>query len=276
MESSPHNTDDTLQPVRRCPAVRILPAGPSVTHETVSVVVEQPLTITIDEVGAYTLMCTPTHLPALAVGFAFSEGIITSARDIDILYHCDDDPSAIRLRLGRVPEALPERNLIVSSACGLCGNVAVEALIAALPPVGRTLTVPAACLHRVLAAMRARQQLFAQTGGTHAAALFTAEGEIIAFAEDIGRHNALDKCLGQCLLAARPTAGCGALLSGRASLEMAVKAARAGIEVVGAVSAPSSLAIDAAAQCGITLCGFVRDDRLTAFTHPHRIAEAGE
>ncbi|MHB9134526.1 MAG: formate dehydrogenase accessory sulfurtransferase FdhD [Armatimonadota bacterium] len=265
------DSEGALQPVQSCQAVRITATG--AVHEECLVVVEQPLTITIDGVGAYTLMCTPTHLPALAIGFAFSEGIITSARDIDLLYHCEDDPTAVRMRLGRVPEVLPERNLIVSSSCGMCGNVAVDALIAALPAVEHTLAVPASCVHQVQAEMRTRQQLFAQTGGTHAAAIFTPWGQIIAFAEDIGRHNALDKCLGQCLLTGQPTAGCGALLSGRASLEMVVKAARAGIEIVAAVSAPSSLAVDAAAHCGITLCGFVRENRLTAFTHPARITQ---
>jgi FdhD protein len=121
--------------------------------------------------------------------------------------------------------------------------------------------------------MRRRQQIFAQTGGTHAAAIFNRQGNVVAFAEDIGRHNALDKCIGQCLLAGEPTAGCGAALSGRLSLEMVVKAARAGIEIIAAVSAPSSLAVDAATHCGITLCGFVREDRLTAFSHPARITQ---
>ena len=241
--------------------------------EDCPVVVEQSLTITIDGVGAFTLMCMPSQTVALAVGFAFTEGIITAARDIDLLYHCEDDPTAIRIRLGRVPEALPERNLIVSSSCGMCGNVAIDALLASLPRVEHRLAVPATTLGTVQAEMRRRQRIFTHTGGTHAAAIFTPAGEIVAFAEDIGRHNALDKCIGQCLLADRPTAGCGAALSGRVSLEMFVKAARAGIELLGAVSAPSSLAIDAAMSCDITLCGFVREDRLTVFSHTERIVD---
>ena len=122
--------------------------------------------------------------------------------------------------------------------------------------------------------MRRHQQLFASSGGTHAAAIFTRDGDIFSVAEDIGRHNALDKCIGQCLLMERPTVGCGVALSGRVSLEMVVKAARAGIEIISAVSAPSSMAIDEALRSQITLCGFVREFRLTEFSHPFRIVEA--
>ena len=262
-----------ISPVRQCRAVRIAAADLSTVHEDCRVVIEQPLTITIDGVGEYTLMCTPTHTAALAVGFAFSEGLIGSLRDIDVLYHCEDDPGAVRLQLGRVPENTPQRNMIVASSCGLCGCVDVEGLLASLPCVGQALTVSATLLLALQAEMRRRQAIFAQTGGTHAAAIFTADGEIVAFAEDIGRHNALDKCIGQCLLTERPTAGCGAVLSGRVSLEMVAKAARAGIELIAAVSAPSSLAIDAAVCCGITLCGFLREDRLTVFANQARLTD---
>ena len=268
-----HSSDESSAPAafRQQQATRVSTQSHTAVAEECGVVVEQPLTITIDGVGAYTVMCTPTDLTALAIGFAFSEGIITSTRDIDLLYQCEDDDSAIRMRLGKAPGARSERNLIVSSACGMCGSMAIEALLEALPAVPQTLTLEAAVILRAQAAMRRHQQIFAQTGGPHAAAIFTAGGEILACAEDIGRHNALDKCLGKCLLTQQPMSGCGAVLSGRASLEMIVKAARAGLEVVAAVSAPSTLAIDAAAHCGITLCGFVREDRLTAFSHPSRI-----
>ncbi|MHB0934824.1 MAG: formate dehydrogenase accessory sulfurtransferase FdhD [Armatimonadota bacterium] len=258
-------------PISHCHALRLSGAELSPVPEDCRVVVEQPLTITVDDVGEYTLMCTPTHTVALAVGFAFSEGLIGGLRDIDLLYHCEDDPGAVRLRLGRAPERTPQRNMVVASSCGLCGCVDVEAVLATLPRVGEGLIVPAATLLTIQAEMRRRQQLFAQTGGTHAAAVFTAEGEIAAFAEDLGRHNALDKCIGLCLLTERPLAGHGVVLSGRVSLEMVTKAARAGLELIAAVSAPSSLAVDAAEQSGITLCGFLREDRLTVFTHPMRI-----
>jgi len=257
--------------IREYRAVRMAGEDFAAVAEDCRVVVEQPLTITVDGVGEYTLMCTPAHTAALAVGFVFSEGLIGSLRDIDVLYHCEDDPGAVRLRLGRAPETKPARNMVVASSCGLCGCMDVAAMLASLPRVGRELIVPASLLLAAQAEMHRRQHIFRQTGGTHAAAVFTAEGEIVAFAEDLGRHNALDKCIGQCLLTERPTAGLGAVLSGRVSLELITKAARAGLELLAAVSAPSSLAIEAATECGITLCGFVREDRLTVFANPRRV-----
>jgi len=143
--------------------------------------------------------------------------------------------------------------------------------IAALPSVGDSLRVDAGLLHSVYAALRKRQSLFGACGGTHAAALFDEKGTIISSAEDTGRHNALDKAIGKCLLAGVETAGRGAALTSRLSLEMVSKCARAGIELITAVSAPTSMAIDVALTCGITLCAFVRETRATVFTHPARV-----
>ena len=119
--------------------------------------------------------------------------------------------------------------------------------------------------------MRAGQKIFEQTGGSHAAAIFNSTGEIVAVAEDLGRHNALDKAIGSVLLERGSVQGCGVVLSSRLSLEMVLKAVRAGLEVMLAVSAPTSLAIDVAQQFGVTLCGFVRAERATVYTHPDRI-----
>jgi FdhD protein len=124
--------------------------------------------------------------------------------------------------------------------------------------------------------MHARQRFFARTGGTHAAGIFKADGEMLAIGEDIGRHNAFDKAMGQCLLRGVSTAGHAAVLSGRVSVELVAKAARAGLELVAAISAPSSLAIELAERCRITLCGFVRENRATAYAQPHRIAAAAQ
>jgi FdhD protein len=120
--------------------------------------------------------------------------------------------------------------------------------------------------------MRSGQVLFDRTGATHAAAIFSHRGDLLAIAEDIGRHNALDKAIGKCLLGNIDTSGCAVCLSGRVSFELAAKSARAGIELIAAVSAPSSLAVRVAEACNITLCGFVRGEKATIYTHPRRIS----
>ena len=121
--------------------------------------------------------------------------------------------------------------------------------------------------------MREQQGIFERTGGSHAAAIFNTAGEVVAVAEDLGRHNALDKAIGLALLQHGSVAGYGAVLSSRLSLEMVVKAVRTDLEIVLAVSAPTSLAVDVAQHFGVTLCGFVRDKRATISSHPHRIIE---
>lgn len=238
-------------------------------------VAEDAVTIAVEGGADFRLMCTPHDLLALGVGFAFCEGIIAGMEELLSAVHCEDDPRVVRLHV-RHPEraGLSERNLPVVSSCGMCGARAEpHELLDDLPRVTGTLKLPAALLLTMTRQMRARQVVFSATGGAHAAAIFTADGDLVAFAEDIGRHSALDKALGHCLLARRPTAGLGAVLSGRISFELVAKAARAGLEIVAGVSAPSSLAVHAAEHWDITLCGFVRDDRLTAYTHPRRITE---
>ena len=263
-------SNEALRAVR---PLRLSTSGAPPERESAQVVAEDVLVIDIKDVGCYSVLCTPGDSRALAVGFAFAEGIISSLADISILQHCDDDPGVIRMHLADPTRAeAPQRNLIVTSSCGMCGNPsATKALLSGGRTVGESLRVPPALLLDVIEQMRMHQQLFSQTGGSHAAALFSAEGEIIAFSEDIGRHNALDKAIGKCLLAGTPIVGCGVALSGRVSYELVAKSARAGVELIAAVSAPSSLAIETAQSCHITLCGFVREDRATVYTHPQRI-----
>jgi FdhD protein len=133
--------------------------------------------------------------------------------------------------------------------------------------------LPAGVLGDVAEQMSARQDLFSRTGGTHAAAIFSTGGQIVAFGEDIGRHSSVDKAIPRCLLNEDSLEQRGLMLSGRVSLELVAKAARAGIELMGAISAPTSLAIQAAERCNITLCGFVRGRRATVYTHPRRIRD---
>lgn len=234
---------------------------------------EALVTIQVEEVGNYAILCTPTELEALAVGFAFGEGLLRTRDDVRDL-RCQPAEHLVALRLDAPESTVPQRQLIVTSACGLCGRRNVEQLMAVSERVGDTLRLPPSTLRAVVQQMAQRQRLFQRTGGTHAAAVFTPAGEIVALAEDIGRHNALDKALGQCLLRNQPVAGLAAALSGRVSLELVAKAARAGLEVIAAVSAPSALAIRLAARAGITLCGFVRGQRATIYTHPHRVVTA--
>lgn len=241
--------------------------------EEVHVVEEAPVTIDVEGIESYTALCTPAEARALAVGFLFSEGVIDRMEDIAVLKECEDDPLTIRVRLkGAVPRIDdPGRNLVITSSCGACGSESLKSRIEALPRAGDSLTIKAELLPSVFDGLRSRQRLFQSCGATHAAAVFDARGEIVSFAEDVGRHNALDKAIGKCLIAAAPTQGRGAAVTSRLSLEMVAKCARAGIELIAAVSAPTSLAIDVARNCNITLCAFVRETRATVFTHPGRV-----
>lgn len=220
---------------------------------------EARVTLNVVDVAVYTIMCTPMDLEPLALGFLHAAGMIQDADAIESIALSDAQPYLLDIRF-RNPGtfAAPSRHI-------------AEPLLGALPPVESTLRVPRSRLPDMVQALRDHQRIYPQSGGTHAAAVFDAEGNVVAFAEDVGRHNALDKAVGTCLLAHRATAGCSVAMSGRVSLEMVMKCARAKIQLISAVSAPTSLAVEAADQWGITLCGIVRDDRATVFTHPERI-----
>ncbi len=241
--------------------------------EDVRVVRETRLTIDVDQADSYTLLCTPTDGLDLAVGFLLTEGIIDGMDDLVSLRPCQDDREVVRVRLRnqRLAAGDSGRNLLIVSSCGACGIEELDTKIDSLPRVGDTLRVTPALLRATAASLRDHQPLFAACGGTHAAAIFDATGRVLSSAEDAGRHNALDKAIGKCLRAGIPTAGCGVLLSGRVSLEMVGKSARAGLELIAAVSATTSLGVDVAERCGITLCAFVRETRATVFTHPRRL-----
>jgi FdhD protein len=244
-----------------------------VVEESVGVALEAAVSIDVEGVETYTLLCTPDDTRALAAGFLLSEGVIDDLGEVTHLAPCEDDPSVVRVRLkGSVPRIQDEsRNLLIVSSCGLCGAASLEQKLSAMPRVAETLRLRSRALPLASERLRERQTLFRSCGGTHAAAIFTAGGEILASAEDVGRHNALDKAIGRCLLEDRSPAGCGAVLSGRVSLEMVGKCARAGIELISAISAPTTLAIEVAERCGITLCAFVRETRATVFSHPSRV-----
>ncbi|OIQ94642.1 protein FdhD [mine drainage metagenome] len=284
--------------MRQVGAMRVPAAGQPAVEDRCWLLEEQALFIEVAEVGLYTLMWTRTDIAAaagflpdigvlgdvpepdalaLSIGFLLTEGMIACLDDIAELAVCPEAHEVVRVRLVRPAQVRTNRQGgFVASSCGACGPVGgVADLRAGLIPVGDALRIEPRQLQQLMTAMEARQRLFNRTGGAHAAAVFSPGAEILATAEDLGRHNALDKAIGQCLLRGRATAGCGVLMSGRVSLEMIVKAARAGIELVAAVSAPSSLAVEAAAALDITLCGFVRDGRSTAFSQPRRLLWTG-
>jgi FdhD protein len=268
--------------MRRVRADRISTAdttgGP--VEEEVCVLEETAVTIDVEGVETYTVLCTPTDILELAAGFLYTEGVVEHRDEIIILKECEDDPCTIRVRLSdkaagaRLGDG--GRNLLIVSSCGACGSENLRERIDALPRVGDRFTIESRILRTVYGALRHQQPLFKASGGAHAAAVFDGDGDILFSAEDAGRHNALDKAIGKCLMAGTPTASLGVALTSRLSLEMVSKCARAGVELIAAVSAPTSLAIEVADRCNITLCAFVRETRATVFTHPARIVGTRE
>lgn len=258
--------------VRKCNALRMTDQHPEPEPETCEAISEEAVTVSLGEAGNFILLATPSDVEALAVGFAYSEGLLRKREDIAGLRSERTGPWTLRveLKLSHPIGELESRNLIVTSSCGMCGKH-IEAGLAS-PPLGRSLCATREQLVALAAGLRERQTVFLRTGGAHAAAVFDGDAKVLSFAEDLGRHNALDKAVGKLVLEGCDPCGHGVLLSGRVSYEMATKAARAGLEIIAAVSAPSALAVEACEARNVTLCCFVRDDRITVFAHPERIA----
>jgi FdhD protein len=222
-------------------------------------------------------MRTPGGDFELAVGFLFTEGLIEPGEVARVAY-CDDLDAAQRFNVVTVtlrrpfdPEAL-RRNFFASSSCGVCGKAALDDVAVRCAPVAPGPEVDAATLVGLPDALRAGQRAFDRTGGLHAAGLFTAAGELVSLREDVGRHNAVDKVIGEQVLANRvPLSDHVLQVSGRASFEIVQKAARAGIPIVSAVSAPSSLAVETGERFGMTIVGFVRDGRCNVYAGAERV-----
>jgi FdhD protein len=224
-------------------------------------------------------MRTPGRDFELAAGFLFTEGLIAPA-DLRRVAYCDDvEDEDQRFNVVTVTLHRPfdherlRRNFYATSSCGVCGKAALDDISVRCAPVADGPEVSTEVIVELPGKLRAAQKVFDRTGGLHAAGLFTPEGELISLREDVGRHNAVDKVVGERLLAgALPLEGTVLQVSGRASFEIVQKAAVAGIPVVAAVSAPSSLAVEAAERFGMTLVGFVRDGGCNVYTRPDRIA----
>jgi FdhD protein len=246
-----------------------------------TVAVEEPLELRIDGRSLTVTMRTPGNDIDLAHGFLLSEDIIGAAQDIVSARYCagtdadgQNTHNVFDIQL-RTPATVLARNFLTTSACGLCGKTALDEVRTRTRFPLRTAgpVVDAALLATLPDELRSRQKVFDATGGLHAAGLFTADGAVVAVREDVGRHNAVDKVLGWALREGRiPAHDLVLIVSGRASFELVQKAVMAGVPMLGAVSAPSSLAVDLAVESGLTLVGFLRGQTMNVYSEPGRLA----
>ncbi|MFT4135833.1 formate dehydrogenase accessory sulfurtransferase FdhD [Microbacterium sp.] len=274
------------------------------TRRTDTLVVEEPLEIRLGGSPLVVTMRTPGHDVELAAGFLVSEGVISRGEQFRSAIHCGgpaDRPAAeptgipdlidsdgtgntynvldVTLAPGAVrPDLSLARNFYTTSSCGLCGKASIDAVeaVSSFEVAGDAVRVDAGFLAGLPDRLRAQQAAFEKTGGLHAAALFDGStGELLVAREDVGRHNAVDKVVGWALLHDRlPLRGTVLQVSGRASFELVQKAVMAGIPVLAAVSAPSSLAVDLAEASGLTLVGFLRGATMNLYSRPDRVISA--
>jgi len=236
--------------------------------------VEEPLQIRLGDRDLAITMRTPGNDEELAVGFLFTEGLL-SGRDAIESVKPGENSLTIALKGDAPPDLSSQtRHFYLTSSCGVCGKASVNALVAAgctAPPRGRP-RVETATILNLPEALRATQPVFERTGGLHAAALFDASGMLQLVREDVGRHNAVDKLVGRSVLDGQiPLSDSLLLVSGRASFELVQKALMAGIPILAAVGAPSSLAVETAMRFGMTLAGFLRDGRFNIYSGAERI-----
>jgi FdhD protein len=270
------------------PITKVDNAGSLETSDALAI--EEPLEIRLEFGSAENrlvqnisvTMRTPGNDTELALGFLFTEGIIKKQEDIAQIEHCfiacaENKENVIQVSLGK--DVIPhlqntERNFYTTSSCGVCGKGSINAI----RTVGTYIdqqdnnSIDAAILHQLPEILSRHQKVFADTGGLHASALFTQTGKLLLVREDVGRHNALDKLIGAALNENwLPLTNNILLLSGRASFELVQKAAMAGITIIAAVGAPSSLAVQLAEEFNITLIGFLRNNRFNIYTAAYRI-----
>lgn len=264
--------------VERVRAFRVSAA--SGRFEPDSVVVEEPLTVHVrsrgEEVVLGSTMRTPGDDLDLAIGLAVAEGVVRRRADVaevrqcrpggrrsvnDVVVELNDDVAVDPTRLGRVSHP--------SSACGLCGRDEIDDLVSRVGVISREAWIDAGVLAGLPAAMSDRQSVFRRTGGLHAAALATSNGDVLVTREDVGRHNAVDKVIGRALLDG--VVADVLVVSSRAGFEIVQKCAIAGVPILASVSAPTSLAVDAARAAGLTLAAFVRGDSMTVYSGEHRL-----
>jgi FdhD protein len=254
------------------------------SHRPDTLAVEEPMEIRVGGRPLTVTMRTPGDDFNLAAGFLVSEGVVHAAQDVAAIRYCAGATAHgansynivdVVLSPGvEPPDASLERNFYTTSSCGLCGKASLDAVrtTAAWTVTDDGLRLEPKTLSALPDQLRAAQRVFDSTGGLHAAGLFTTEGELLCLREDIGRHNAVDKVVGHALSAGMlPLRGTVLMVSGRASFELVQKAVMAGIPVLAAVSAPSSLAVDLAAESGMTLIGFLRGASMNVYAGAERL-----
>src|SRR5690349_914393 len=263
--------------------IRIRDGAVSARPDTL--VAEEPLEIRLNGKPLAITMRTPGDDFALATGFLVSEGVLAQQSDLQNIVYCagatvdgSNTYNVVDVKTAPgvvIPDITLERNVYTTSSCGLCGKASLDAVrtttrwpVSDTPPV----RIDPDLLADLPDRLRAAQRVFDRTGGLHAAALFTEHGELLDIREDVGRHNAVDKLIGRALQQGDlPLSRVVLLVSGRASFELAQKAVMAGIPVLAAVSAPSSLAVDLAAETGLTLVGFLRGSSMNVYAGDHRL-----
>ena len=251
------------------------------SQRTEYLAVEEPLEIRLAGRRFTLTMRTPGHDEELAAGFLFAEGFINNATELGEIRRVRGrkgalEPNAIDIVLNVPADGLRarlKRNFVMSSSCGVCGKTSIDSIRRRVTPPADSARVAPAILLSLSQKLREGQRVFAATGGLHGAAIFSLDGTMLAIREDVGRHNAVDKVIGFALTNAMvPLAQHIMMVSGRLSFEIVQKAAAAGLPILAAVSAPSSLAVELAEEIGTTLVGFLRDGSFNIYTRPDRIA----
>lgn len=271
-------------PVTHVQAIKVRPDRQVTLPE--HVVTEEPLEIRVagprqEASPVAVTMRTPGHDFELAAGFVLTEGI-AAPEEVTGVGYCDavrQDPdlryNTVTVTLCTDRGALPDRRFVATASCGVCGKSSIDDVAFACPAVAPAPPLPASVVRALPGTLRAAQKAFDRTGGLHAAGLFTATGDLMCAREDVGRHNAVDKVVGRTMLDRMDRAalaGTALMVSGRVSFEIVQKAAAAGVGTICAVSAPSSLAVDAAGRLGVGLAGFVRGETFNVYSRPERFA----
>ena len=278
--SEPASSAATRDEIRTRPAFKW--RNGAARERTENLAVEEPLEIRLGGRRFTLTMRTPGNDEELAAGFLFAEGFINDASELGEIRRVRGrkgapEPNAIDIILNVPADGLRtrlRRNFTISSSCGVCGKTSIDSIRRRVQPPSDSARVAPSVVLGLATKLRDSQRVFAATGGLHGAAIFDLDGTLLAIREDVGRHNAVDKLVGYALTnAILPLANHMMMVSGRLSFEIVQKAAAAGVPILAAVSAPSSLAVELAEEIGTTLIGFLRDGTFNIYTRPDRIGE---